>query len=405
MTRDIRSDDPPPGFPSRTRKRQMNRESMDLDDIMAGSDNEEVSTVAPVVSPPVKSSGVSKSTRDLMDFLAQGPPDDFTKPGGEQGDSLPSGHHNTSSVSFEAKPKGDRLRRMISLLNIGSGEKSRTGTYASRTLTKNRPFPAAVTPIPPRLVNQTSLSGLSSLANRPVPPRPPRLPDPPSDHEISPPPSPRLPETIRSSSSNATSSNKAPSPALVPPRLASREKDPCLSENPNGHTYHQTKHAAESVTSDAAATDITSRATAASTSSLQNRIARMKPAVDSSIQSGPTVGLSPSDVCHLHRLVSNASSADECRLILDMFIAKHELPLEPPSTSNSSNPEPSEDDRLEQSLVGFFLGEEPLEHGAHVIPNQNGTLLLESADLSNAETRSWASLPPLPSPSDDNDDI
>jgi hypothetical protein len=88
-----------------------------------------------------------------------------------------------------------------------------------------------------------------------------------------------------------------------------------------------------------------------------------------------------------------------------MFIAKHELPLEPPSTSNSSNPEPSEDDRLEQSLVGFFLGEEPLEHGAHVIPNQNGTLLLESADLSNAETRSWASLPPLPSPSDDNDDI
>lgn len=393
--------DPPPGFPARTRRRQANRESIDLDDIMAGPDREEVSPVTPVVKSPV-----SRSTRELMDFLAQGPPNDFTRPGGELGGPLNPSHHNTNSISFESKPKGDRLRRMISLLNIGSGEKSRASAYTSKTLQKIRPFPPAVNPIPPRLANQTSLDGLSSLANRPVPPRPSRQPDPPSDHEISPPPSPCLPGTIRSSSLNATSPNRPPSPALVPPRRTSREKDSHLNGSANGHTYHQTKHTAELTTSDAAAaTDITSPATTALTISLQNRKARTASVMNSPIQSGPTVGLSPSDVCHLHRLISSATSADECRLILDMFITKHGLPIEPPNTSsNSNNPEPSEDERLERSVVGFFLGGDPLEYGARVIPSPNGILLSGPTDSNDAETKSPSSLPPLPSPSEDSDD-
>ncbi|XP_006456735.1 hypothetical protein AGABI2DRAFT_122626 [Agaricus bisporus var. bisporus H97] len=400
MARDIRSDDPP-GFPPRTRKRQTNRESMDLDDIMAGSDNEEIPAVPPVPSPPTRSPVVSKSTRDLMDFLAQGPPDDFTKPGGELRGTLTLGH-NANSPSFDTKPKGAKLRRMISLLNIGNAEKSRAGTHAPRTpatIAKPRPFPVAVTPIPPRLANQTSLSGLSSLANRPIPPRPPRQPDPPSDHEISPPPSPRLPpETIRSSSSIITHSNRPPSPALVPPRRASREKESSFNGSANGH-----KHAADLVSSDAVAIELSCQAAANLTYSHQERKDRTILTVDSSVQSGPTVGLSPNDVRHLYRLVSGATSADECRLILDMFIAKHEIPIEPPNTSSkSSNPEPSEDVPLEQSLVGFLLGEEPLiDDGARVSLELNGTS--GSVDLDDAGTRSQASITPLPL-SDDPDD-
>lgn len=422
------------GFPPRTRKRQGNRESMDLDDIMAGSDNEEAPASAVSARPPASPRGVSQTTRELMDFLAQGPPSDPFRSGGDLGDFLnsgPPGHHNSSSASLDAKPKGDRLRRMISKLSIGNGEKSKNGPYPPKTSsTKPPPLPASIAPTPPRpprLANQNSLNGLSSLANRPVPPRPPRPPSPPSDHEISPPPSPIktiAPVATHSPSpSTPRSSNRVPSPALVPPRRDSREKTSLrqanvngsahssLNGSANGHASSQIKQSADMVTSKAVTTDLSSHAindAETPVSSHQNRKAQAKAITNTPpAQSDPTVGLSPNDVRHLHRLMSNATSTDECRLILDMFIARHKFPLELQSAagsiscSSSNDSEAPGDATLEQSLVGFFLGEEdPLEGTPRVTPNVDRTST--SIHVSDAEIKPPTPIAASPSYIDNN---
>ncbi|KXN89456.1 hypothetical protein AN958_05618 [Leucoagaricus sp. SymC.cos] len=390
------------GLPTRTRKRQGNRESLDLDDVMAGSDDD-ASVSSPAARPPISPRGtghISSNTRELMDFLAQGPPGD---------DFLISGP--LSSMSPDAKPKGDRLRRMISKLSIGNGEKSKNGSAhvpSKSQLMKPPPLPAAVIPTPPRpprLTSQSSLNGLSSLANRPIPPRPPRPATPPPDKEISPPPSPIqtfAPVAPYSpTTSSFRSSNRPPSPALIPPRQDSNETSSrhlavngsahssfngSTNGGTNGHLNGQTKHPA-GVTASKPITNVSLMHTTNETdASAQNRKVQVHAIEPSPDPSGPAVGLSPSDVAHLHRLMQFATSADECRLLLQMMLTKHKIPHRSQDATglrlNETVASP-EDAALERSLAGYFLGEEgPLEDGVpRVTSNRSSTVSVVSLSV------------------------
>ena len=318
------------GLPPRTHKRQGNRESQDLNDVMNGSQGVKHPTRPPLLARG--SSPVSPSTRDLMDFLAQGPPDDHSAP-------------------VDAKPKKDRIKKMISILSIGSGDKS-------KALSKSQsPTVIAYTlPRPPRPADLNTRPALASLANRPIPPRLPRPPTPPPDCEISPPPSPvktSAPVAPHSSTTGSLrDSNWPPSPALVPSQLS---RDNCrtsrqtstnasLDTSPNAYTNGHASRQINGTTPKSATNDLLIHDT--------NQVVFPSPLHD---------GLSPSATSHLYHLFQRATSASECRLILHALLAKHKIS---PQLWDAPEPTPSqpvaspEDVALEQYLTGYFLGEE-----------------------------------------------
>lgn len=136
------------GRPPRTRKIQRNRESLDLDDIMGDSDDERpaVDTQSkPAASRNGRPMKVSASTRELIDFLAEGPPD------------FPQPPFPTSPPSLDGgKQRGSgRLQRMMSKLSMGNSDKSKTSESPSR--------PRRVT-----LQSKPSITNISPLANRPI---------------------------------------------------------------------------------------------------------------------------------------------------------------------------------------------------------------------------------------------
>ncbi len=78
------------------------------------------------------------------------------------------------------------------------------------------------------------------------------------------------------------------------------------------------------------------------------------------------------DMQDMHRLMSRATTVDECRVILELFLAKSgvtgdkavEMEVPYPSPSPSDNPESAASDiALEQALVEYFLGSEVTPEG------------------------------------------
>ncbi|KAI0041572.1 hypothetical protein FA95DRAFT_1576284 [Auriscalpium vulgare] len=162
------------GLPPRTRKIQRNRESLDLDDIMNGSDGEsDVPLPKAAVSPTSPGRklpyAVSSSARDLISFLEEGPPSDPV---------LPQARAATfSQVSLTPTTKsgkgGNRLQRMISKLSLSSSDREKgyaadrpqRGPYVSAPSTPSGytiPLPPAVQPVPPRIAPPAPISPPSS---------------------------------------------------------------------------------------------------------------------------------------------------------------------------------------------------------------------------------------------------
>ncbi|TFK43844.1 hypothetical protein BDQ12DRAFT_643549 [Crucibulum laeve] len=414
------------GFPTRTRVKQRNRESLDLDDVMGGSDDEEPSS--PVKAPPRGSSrrrggppyAMSASTRELIDFLAEGPPDtNISKPARDMMDFLAEGppqsfgssNHNSSAISLESKPKGGRLQRMISKLNLGNAEKGKGGgeggnlSRSGSTRPQPPPTPGRQTVHP-----KASVTTLSSLANRPIPPRMP-LPRP-----ISPPSSPspsrgsfeedsvrhqpRRPSVAETTGSTRTNPNHAAPLPSPPPVVASsprREKSisrvpPPSHSNGSARNDHAREPSPESVSStmqtkgeapkpvyeSRAATKATNnspkpiapkpsspKSSTAPTRSLSVR--KPVPALSTPPPSSPP-SLSHADLLDMQRLISRATNTDECRLIVDMFVARAGLsaasrdadmdaPYPSPSPSLITRAQPAVvDDSLEHSLLELLLG-------------------------------------------------
>lgn len=65
----------------------------------------------------------------------------------------------------------------------------------------------------------------------------------------------------------------------------------------------------------------------------------------------------------IHSLLARATTADECRLIFDMFLAKSRIPIEPTNSSPSSTAVAHDhsapaDEAIESGIVELFLGGE-----------------------------------------------
>jgi len=90
--------------------------------------------------------------------------------------------------------------------------------------------------------------------------------------------------------------------------------------------------------------------------------------VQPAVRPTPSSLLSGNDAHEIHRLMSHAGSADECRLILDMFLARAGIRVEgakPVTVALPPSGQTINDYPLESTVVELFLGGETLQE----IPN------------------------------------
>lgn len=383
--RDMQFKQPPSlsGMPPRKRTVVRNRESLDLDDVIGErSEDDAVVDVAP--KSPSTRYPVSAGARDLIDFLATGPPD------------MPERPASTSVVTLETpKAKGGRLQRMISKLTLKDGEQkhSRSNNGSAESSSK-RTSPVTQAP-------------LSPLYNKPVPPRPPpSVPTPisppssPSQTSLvdAPPPStrPRNTSNARKAVPSSWDQNfSVPESSIVTaaPKLV---QAPTSSQSPqinrtsprsspvNGQTNGQTNGQPKpiQVKEEDKPRSSSTRSPKHSHSSANGSVS--KPVIivperttskklsevvkSAEIPTAPSPAPSPpsfsSHAQEMRRLIGYATNVDECRLIVDMFLAKSGLHLEPADPQNPYPSPPSDllqlpsgsNADLEHSLVELFLG-------------------------------------------------
>ncbi|KDR84077.1 hypothetical protein GALMADRAFT_696063 [Galerina marginata CBS 339.88] len=410
------------GFPPRTRKKQHNRDSMDLDDIMNGSDGDQEVSIpvhqqprAPPTPRRAKAPhAVSAGTRELMDFLAEGPPLAPASKNGEFIDFLANGppDYDSNAVPLDtSKPKGaGRLQRMISKLNLGNGEKVKGVSDGPKTPQKQQ----SSTPNRPNNVIQPkpSVGTLSSLANRPIPPRPPRPISPPSsphdssDENKSLRSSSRKPYQDTSYSRDASSIDRSiserPSPVIpvppVPRSPPSKVDNYAKSSSPlppsplpysplspnhiNGNGNARNDKVPKDVLVDVR--PIVPVRTTSTASSARKPVPALVTAAPS---------IAESDVRDMQRLLSSATTADECRLIFDMYMARNGISREPkapvvpyPSPSPSvikHTPYTGGEASLESSLVELFLGGSAALELASQLPLAQETLETDGMPVEN----------------------
>ncbi|KZT29444.1 hypothetical protein NEOLEDRAFT_1175130 [Neolentinus lepideus HHB14362 ss-1] len=398
------------GGPPRTRKIGRRRESLDLDDIMNGSDEEgEVESVTAVVQTPrtPKSAhlAVSARTRELIDFLSEGPPE------------MPPLPKTASVVSFETtksvrRPSG--LKRMISKLSKvgsteqlnGQGRERMVNGDGMGSLSRRLPAASATT----TSLGALSLSSKRSYPNVAVPPRPPRY------SQLTTSPSPSSPSlgsseetyglTPPSSYSRRTAPSRDPSDLTmtsVASTIASRKVGQFQAPKPDSAAADQSSVTSRGQLSvntldrseedsikgrsparalptppssgfkDTAPQDVQGnesvpvaqvKATAERPRSKRGR-ADQTPKEEPSLVSTQVVNPLPSadEVKDIRRLLSKATSADECRLLIDMLLLKCGFKLdEEPARAAYPSPSPSidtlvssQDPNLEQSLVELLL--------------------------------------------------
>jgi hypothetical protein len=242
-----RSDHAPSAFPQKKRVVARRRESLDLDDIMNGSEDEDeeegqatdttnhsqvlttprtVRTAGAVNAPGTPQTpggGVSRSTRDLMDFLESGPP--------MEPEPIQLSRQNTGDRNASVKKgrSGGRLQRMVSRLTRGVSQEqlSKRARDDAFTASSTPPLPAAALGSGGFAgASRVNVGGTTVVAFKP--PRPPR---PPQAPQIEPTPNTLAStSTILSASSSATSVSTptaTPSFPISPPASPST---PSLTE-------------------------------------------------------------------------------------------------------------------------------------------------------------------------------
>ncbi|KAI0307207.1 hypothetical protein B0F90DRAFT_1686276 [Multifurca ochricompacta] len=397
--------------PQRVRKIQRNRESMDIDDIMNGSEEGSESSPDPgdqTSQGRVRLYPVSKAANDLISFLEEGPPPEIQ----------PVRTATVSTVSLTPTTKsaksGSRLQRMISKLNltkedrapqdsqrsrgVGIGSAPSTPSVSSlRSFGSNNPppVPIAIKPVPPPIIAapqpvpiSPSPSSRNSLtddtrshltrSDRPrkmsvrkaVPtwegmvdqgtPAPHSTRAIPSPHPV---PSPRLSLSAKDLSNHSHDNHKSPrseSPAATPtsPVLAvveAHSHSPTHRENGNGRTdqpYPQGIYRPRSSRPNHRSSVNDEQFT--SVRRLSGRRPQPSSGMIDRAQGIPaTPSLSEALALDMRRLMSQATNADECRLLVDTFLARAGIasPFSPALYSTPSDVEP-----LERTLVNYFLG-------------------------------------------------
>ena len=381
--RDIRKP-PDIGIPARTRTRQHRRDSLDIDDVMNGSDDDgsqgsiSISTKQKLSPPAQRISRaqypVSSHTRDLMAFLAEGPPDPkpkLSQSGSELFEFLAQGppdYPGGPMTMDSSKPKGaGRLQRMISKLSIG-GEKTKAGSDTSS-------FKQPNSPVRSTLSTKPSVTTLSSLANRPIPPRPNPCPQYSYDEDKSIYP----PSSLRNFHQDIPSPHETPlvvaakpvpvTPVAVP--SDTQEKRPV-----NGDGNAKNGQSTKEVYSEPQQTPPLSPVRTISRKAV--------PAIDPP----STPFFTETDAKDMQRLLTQATTADECRLIFNMFMARSGMTEGSVPETDASCPSPSSslikkasvpvvhssvgEALIESTLIEFFLSGTALPDSiSRVLSEQN----------------------------------
>ncbi|KAI8982769.1 hypothetical protein BD414DRAFT_418879 [Trametes punicea] len=434
---------PPPmglsGAPRRTRKIGRNRESMDLDEVMNGSDGEggtvnghSAPSVPSSLRSPTSSRGsdatsprkpqISRAAQDLIAFLDAGPPEEPAY----------NTSMNASVISFESsKTRSGRLQRMMSRLTLGGSKESLNGgsipeemggvPRTPRSLSRKNSSKVALSSPPPSfkaasLTSKRSIPDVMGVQPYPnvivatPPPRPPMqtassILEPASttssthtsrEDVSSQAPSltrkstrkavPALEDSTLSASSSSTQENvQSPANGL---RSTINDPDGSTPTSPspvvrkpiplNGYpvkidTSDASLHP-RPVTSPTSTADRKSpRNHSKAESGYASRSASRSPVTPSERQlpppPAPAPAIPPSEIEDLRRLMGAATSADECRLLVDMFLARNGLapktvPAAEPPVSRSPAASLDEaltlarrgNDEIERGLVALFLG-------------------------------------------------
>ena len=350
--RDVRKP-PDIGIPARTHTRQHRRDSLDIDDVMNGSEDDgsqgSISTkqmLSPSTAQRISRAQypVSSHTRDLMAFLAEGPPDPkpkLSQSGSELFEFLAQGppDYPSSSTMVDSKAKSPgRLQRMISKLSIG-GEKTKTGSDTS--------FKQPNSPVRSTISTKPSVTTLSSLANRPILPR---LNPPPQysysyeeDKSICP------PSSLRNFHQDIDSTHETPlipvpvTPAAVP--SDTQEKRPSTT-HVNGNGNAKNGQFLKEVCSEP-------QQTLPHSPIFRKVISATDP---------PSIPFfTETDAKDMERLLTQATTADECRLIFNMFMARSGMTEVSVSETDTPYQAPSSLIKNASALVHSSVGEALIE--------------------------------------------
>lgn len=376
------------GFPPRTRRVARNRASLDLDDVMGRSSDEDLVEVVakkPTLQPTRYA--VSASARDLIEFLAEGPPDTLDVSMGVGGNSM---------LSLDVpKAKGGRLQRMISKLTLKDSEqrgpRTNNGSGESYSKSSSKRSPSTMGH------SQLSLASPTGLMNKPVPPRPPPSipvspPSSPSQYSFSetslPSPIPRRSSITRKATSSTREHEPTTSGLSVGSHAAVKELPPpssrALHPTPKLPAAHSHTHVHTHDTDEDKLRVNAARVRQQSQPNVNNNVNSSNPGVllvpperhparkakSAAAKHLDTEKSSPSPAFtdrarEMYRLLTHATNADECRIIVDMFLVKsglHPDSVNPGSSYPSPPPEAPVDlpstaeTELESSLVELFLG-------------------------------------------------
>jgi len=362
--------------PNRTRKVQRDARDMDLDDILNGSDEEkaESRTLSSFKTPrPAK---ISKSARDLIDFLDEGPPAELTPPPPPQ-----------SQVASSPKSTG-RFRRMVSKLT-GSSSNERLREDAAK-LRKTAPpnsvfnatngttnYPQSPVKRVPTVVVATPPPRLQSIPQQVTPPDSPPTVNQDSLRPVQrrtsvrkkvPPVDPYLETSVHSPTTPSA------------PRVASNEYSrPLALTNGNGQ-LNRVDEVHKPVSPPSSSPEPLEPRARAETIASDEKIAFQRPTptppakimVETPTPVSLPVTIRPPSSQHiesslnaanaqsLRQLMSTASTADECRVLVDMFLARVGFPIDrstnmDPYPSPISSTDPSDVD-LESSVIETLLG-------------------------------------------------
>ncbi|KAG6378577.1 hypothetical protein JVT61DRAFT_12842 [Boletus reticuloceps] len=354
--------------PPRTRTIARSRESLNLEDVMTGSDDDGMGELKSLVSPKQldRQRGFSTGTRELIAFLAEGPPE-----------LTASGNH-LSPLSTTPKKSG-RLQKMISRITL-----------------------AGDTVKPPRKLtvgsgdtSSKSMTNLSPLANQPIPPRYPTSGSPSaasSEHgftnQAATHPRQRaqsyiqksLPSWDGRSVEGEASSPSVPSPGMEVPALRTVRSQRTLEVDFSQHAQPiGSAPLSTSFSPPAASVTILARDEATGTPSLAVQRPRSpSPPIASQSKSSKTASplcqkVAPSPASQtpspaasvlehareMRTMLEHATSAAECRILVDMFLARCKLSTDEANSYALTAPPPPRDssaDGLERTIVELFLG-------------------------------------------------
>ncbi|KAI5119590.1 hypothetical protein M0805_005762 [Coniferiporia weirii] len=334
-------------FTGRRVQQSLSRDS--IDDILNGSSEEDMPVKKAAGRRRAPTVGVTSQTADLIDFLNSGPPD------------LPKAI-SPSISPIDNRMKRGRLRSIVSRLKGGSSTE-KLSNYSSSSLddstmsgkkSLNHPPQSFV---PPPLSAKRSLHSISSYSHSQVSlPKPPPPPVPPVSMPLSPPLSPTSSQALNDSTAmppprskpvqigvrkavptftDAESSRRAETTTVLldaPRTEGSAPPTPSKMDSETNRTQPQVKPPTEDTSYTPSVTAVVPSVRKSSISAQSPPYVHIvrpssKQAQRHAFTPPGTPAVFASQAKDMRRLMANATTADECRLLVDMFLAQSGLPM------------------------------------------------------------------------------